>query len=56
MKGGMAVLGERDRVAEERVMRRNLGDPRAGGRSLAEDFMVYIGMWCIDRHAVTDRC
>ena len=39
------MVGKRGRVAEERVMRRDLGDAGAGGRSLAEDFMVYIGMW-----------
>ena len=44
----MAVLGKRDRVAKERVMRRDLGDARASGRLSAEYFMVYIGMWCID--------
>ena len=45
MKGGVVMVGERGCVAEERVMRRNLGDAGASGRLLAEDFMVYIGMW-----------
>ncbi len=43
MKGGMAVVGERGRATEERVMERVLGG--AGGRSSSEDFMVDIGSW-----------
>ena len=39
MKGGMAVVGERDRATEERVMGRILGV--AIGRSSSEDFMMY---------------
>ena len=43
MKGGMAVVGERDRATDERVMGRVLGV--AVGRSLSEDFTMYIGSW-----------
>ena len=58
MKGGMAVVGERGRATEERVMGRVLGV--AGGSSSSEDFMVDIGSWwkyCgVNRHSVSDSC
>ena len=43
MKGGMAVVGERDPATEECVMGRVLGG--ADGRPYSEDFMVDIGSW-----------
>ncbi len=54
MKGGMAVVGERGRATEERVVGRVLGG--TGGRSSSEDFVVDIGSWWKYRHSVSDSC